>query len=83
MNLEECSGCGISGWGWEDDGWGSRNLNGRLLRFPDGGSQHLRIQIREDGGSVDQIVLSAGEYLTTRPGTAKDDTTILFSTQPD
>jgi hypothetical protein len=20
VNLEECSGCGESGWGWEDDG---------------------------------------------------------------
>jgi hypothetical protein len=22
VNLEECSGCGVAGWGWEDDGWG-------------------------------------------------------------
>jgi len=53
-------GCGISGWGWEDDGWGAVNRNGVLLRFPDGGGQRLRIQIREDGVSVDQIVLSTG-----------------------
>ena len=37
INLEECSGCGISGWGWEDDGWGARNRNGVTLRFPQGG----------------------------------------------
>jgi hypothetical protein len=83
VNLEECAGCGVSGWGWEDDAWGSRNRDGMLLRFPDGLSQHLRIQVREDGVSVDQIVLSAEQYLTARPGTAKDDTTILHTTQPD
>jgi len=77
VNLEECSGCGISGWGWEDDGWGAVNLNGGLLRFPDGGGQRLRIQIREDGVSVDQIVLSAVKYRSVRPGSAKNDTVIL------
>jgi hypothetical protein len=77
VNLEECSGCGISGWGWEDDGWGAVNRNGGLLRFPDGGGQQLRIQIREDGVSVDQIVLSAVKYRTARPGSAKNDTVIL------
>jgi hypothetical protein len=25
VNLEECSNCGLSGWGWEDDGWGALN----------------------------------------------------------
>ena len=79
--LEDCSGCGVSGWGWEDDGWGARNANGMLLRFPDGGYQTIRIQIREDGVSFDQIVLSAGQYLTTRPGAAKNDTTVLRLTQ--
>ena len=23
INLEECSGCGLSGWAWQDNGWGS------------------------------------------------------------
>ena len=82
VNLEECSGCGISGWGWEDDGWGARNVNGGVLRFPEGGYQRIRIQVREDGVSLDQIVLSAERYRTTRPGTAKGDTTILVATPP-
>ena len=77
FNLEECSGCGLAGWGWEDDGWGARNANGGLIRFPEGGWQRLRIQTREDGLSIDQIVLSSQKYVTTRPGTAKDDKTIL------
>jgi hypothetical protein len=87
VNLEECSGCGVSDWGWEDDGWGAPNTNGVLLRFPqslnpDRDPQTVLIQTREDGVSIDQIVLSAEKYLTARPGTAKRDTTILPSTQP-
>jgi hypothetical protein len=81
VNLEECSGCGVSGWGWEDDGWGAVNRNGTLLRFPAGGVQQIRIQVREDGVSVDQVVLSAVAYRTARPGQAKNDTVILKPTQ--
>jgi hypothetical protein len=85
VNLEECSGCGLSGWGWEDDGWGAVNRNGTTLRFPAGGRQFIRIQQREDGVSIDQIVLSAEKYLTARPGLAKNDRTILALTysEPD
>jgi len=36
--------------------------------------------VREDGVSVDQIVLSAVTYRTTRSGAAKNDTTILLPT---
>jgi hypothetical protein len=82
VNLEECSGCGVSGWGWEDDGWGGVNVNGTTLRFPDGGPQTIRVQTREDGVSIDQIVLSAVKYRSTRPGAAKNDTTILPRTGP-
>jgi hypothetical protein len=87
VSLEECSGCGVADWGWEDDGWGAPNTNGVLLRFPqslnpDRDPQTILIQTREDGVSIDQIVLSAEKYLTARPGTAKRDATILRSTQP-
>jgi hypothetical protein len=81
VNLEECSGCGISGWGWEDDGWGAVNRNGVTLRFPKAEWQRIRIQRREDGFSIDQIVFSAVKYKTQRPGTAKNDGTILNRTQ--
>jgi hypothetical protein len=77
VNLEECAGCGVSGWGWEDDGWGAVNKNGVTLRFPQGGGQWLVIQTREDGVSIDQVVLSSEKYLTTRPGAPKNDTKIL------
>jgi hypothetical protein len=78
VNLEECSGCGISGWGWRDERWGpTLTAEPLLLRFPQGGTQFIVVQTREDGVSIDQIVLSAGLYRTTAPGPAKNDTTIV------
>jgi hypothetical protein len=32
---------------------------------------------REDGFSIDQIVLSAGKYFNAAPGALKNDTTIV------
>jgi hypothetical protein len=76
VNLEECANCGISGWGWEDDGWGAVNTNGVRLRFPQGGVQIVQIQTREDGVSVEQVILSTEEYGAIRPGEAKYDSTM-------
>jgi hypothetical protein len=81
VSLEECVNCGVAGWGWQDDGWGTMNRNGVLIRFPEGGRQQMIIQPREDGVSIDQVVLSAEKYLTTPPGAAKNDATILSRTQ--
>ncbi|HVL66470.1 MAG TPA: phospholipase D-like domain-containing protein [Vicinamibacterales bacterium] len=80
VNLEECSGCGLAGWGWQDNGWGSGVL-GPLVYFRKSGTQTIRIQTREDGFSIDQIVLSPSAYLHTAPGANKNDTRILGKTQ--
>jgi hypothetical protein len=77
INLEDCSGCGLSGWGWQDDGWGP-GVMGPLIRFAQTGRQRLRIQTREDGLAIDQIVLSPGRYLNASPGALKNDSTILI-----
>jgi hypothetical protein len=37
----------------------------------------VRIQTREDGLAIDQIVLSPSRYLTKSPGSLKNDTTIV------
>jgi calcineurin-like phosphoesterase family protein/purple acid phosphatase-like protein len=74
--IEDCSGCGVSGWGWQDNGYGAGVL-GPLVYFATTGQQRLRIQTREDGLSIDQIVLSPSRYFSTSPGTTKNDTTIL------
>lgn len=79
MNLEDCSGCGISGWGWQDDGWGIGIL-GPLVYFQSSGTQTIRIQTREDGLSIDQVVLSPSRYLLSGPGALMNDGVILAST---
>jgi hypothetical protein len=80
FNLEACSGCGLSNWGWEDNGWGSGVL-GPLIYFAATGPQTIRVQPREDGISIDQIVLSPAAYLNTAPGAAKNDGTLLTKSQ--
>ena len=78
--LEDCSGCGLAGWGWQDNAYGTGAL-GPAIYFNTSGQQRLRVQVREDGLGIDQIVLSARTYLSKSPGTTKNDTTIL--TAPD
>src|SRR5436190_13636620 len=80
VSLEECSGCGEQGWGWQDNAYGSRGDLGPSIYFAASGPQTIRVQIREDGLSVDQIVLSAGTYSKSAPGAAKNDATILKQT---
>ena len=76
INLEDCSGCGLSGWGWQDNGYGV-DLLGADIRFATGGLHTIRVQVREDGIGIDQIVLSASRYFRLPPGTLKNDGTIL------
>ena len=79
LNLEDCSGCGLAGWGWQDNGWGA-NVFGPFVYFAKTGTQTIRIQTREDGLSIDQIVISGSAYLTKSPGVLKNDATILSET---
>lgn len=76
VNLEDCVGCGIRGWGWQDNGYGAGML-GPLIYFASTGTQTIRVSIREDGFNIDQIVLSSGMYVNTSPGALRNDTTIL------
>lgn len=74
VSVEDGANAGLSGWGWADNGYGSV---GPTITFATSGPQRLRVQAREDGVSLDQIVLSPQRYLTAAPGLTKDDTTIL------
>ena len=76
LGIEDCSGCGLSGWGWNDNAYGTGAL-GPLVYFANAGPQRIRVQQREDGISIDQIVLSPSLYLTTAPGATKQDAMIL------
>jgi hypothetical protein len=77
--LEDCYECGLYGWGWQDTLRGN-GANGPLIYFKTAGTQTIRIQTREDGLYIDQILLSPNTYLQTAPGTPKDDRTILSKT---
>jgi hypothetical protein len=45
--------------------------------FATSGLQKMRIQQREDGVAIDQIIISASKYSSTRPGSLKGDATIV------
>ena len=76
VNIEDCNGCGLANWGWQDNGWGT-NVLGPLVYFNTTGTHTIRVQTREDGLAIDQIVLSPETYRSTAPGALKNDTTIL------
>jgi hypothetical protein len=50
---------------------------GPLIYFTGSGPQTLRVQLREDGISIDEIVLSPDLYLSLSPGRLTDDETIV------
>jgi len=68
------SGGANVGWGWADNGWGTP---GDPIYFGTTGTQTLRIQQREDGPFIDQIVISPTTYFTAAPGPHTNDATIL------
>jgi hypothetical protein len=65
----------LSGWGWQN---GAYWLNQpKTVTFANSGTHTMRIQVREDGVMIDQIVLSSGTYLNSSPGATRADTTIV------
>ena len=75
-SLEEAVNAGVSEWGWQDNGFGTGVLGSHVV-FESSGMQTIRIQPREDGLYIDQIVISPQQFLTTSPGLLKNDGTIL------
>jgi hypothetical protein len=76
LSIEDGINAGLAGWGWADDSYGG--FAGPVY-FAATGAQTIRVQVREDGLSLDQIVLSADKYATKAPGVTKNDTTLLPS----
>ncbi len=77
--LQACFGAPESGWGWTDNGWCGL---GQSMYFQTTGEHTLRVQVREDGLSIDQIVLSPQTYLSTAPGGRVNDSTVLTAQVP-
>jgi hypothetical protein len=74
VSLEECSGCGEEGWGWNDNAY---NAFAAPIYFAKSGPQTIRVSRREDGMMIDQVVLSAEKYFSAAPGPLKNDSTIV------
>jgi phosphatidylserine/phosphatidylglycerophosphate/cardiolipin synthase-like enzyme len=64
----------IAGWGWSDNGWGTPGPN---IYFDVTGTHTVRVQQREDGAIVDEIVLSPDTYFSVPPGPRDNDNTTL------
>lgn len=71
----DSSGSSLQNWGWANGAyWFAQPTT---FTFAASGSHTMRIQVREDGVALDQIVLSAGPYLSVAPGQTTNDATIV------
>jgi hypothetical protein len=73
------SGPAPRSWGWTENGW---ETVGPHIYFATTGPKTLRVQQREDGVIIDQIVISPDAYLNASPGQRRDDVVILTEQQP-
>jgi hypothetical protein len=76
VNLATDSGASsLNNWGWINGAyWLSQPAT---LTFASSGTHTIRIQVREDGVQLDQIVLSPETYLNAAPGGVTNDSTIV------
>jgi hypothetical protein len=75
VSLQDTNGAPMSAWGWNDAGWASM---APAIRFETSGTQTLRIQQREDGVRIDQIIISPVRYLGISPGSLLNDRTLVL-----
>ena len=75
VNLEACGTCGSAGWGWQNRAWWLEE--DPVVWFPSGEIQSIRVQAREDGVDIDQIVLSPVAFFDIAPGQPLNDATIV------
>jgi phosphatidylserine/phosphatidylglycerophosphate/cardiolipin synthase-like enzyme/regulation of enolase protein 1 (concanavalin A-like superfamily) len=71
----DASASSLNGWGWQNSAYWLGQAT--TVTFADSGAHTLRIQIREDGVQVDQVVLSPTTYLNSAPGSVTNDSTIV------
>lgn len=75
VNLWTCSTCQTSGWGWQRNAYWLPDSGD--VWFPTTGTHTIRVQTREDGAEIDQIVISPATYANSAPGGTSNDTTIV------
>ena len=67
---------GWSLWGWQDNAYGLNVFISADFLRQNTGPHTIRVQQREDGLSIDQILLSPVKFRTMAPGALKNDKTI-------
>ena len=61
----------VRGWGWQDGAyWLSQTTT---IKYATSGPHTIRVQVREDGVSVDEIVVSSSRFATAAPGGPTND----------
>jgi len=80
LNLQVSNGAKLNGWGWVDGAYWLTQA--ATLSFTTSGTHTLRLQTREDGVRVDQVVISPATYLAVAPGQRSGDSTIVAKPAP-
>ncbi|HEY1912072.1 MAG TPA: hypothetical protein VGG73_14195, partial [Vicinamibacterales bacterium] len=76
VNLATDAGAAsLQGWGWQRNAYWLADTGD--VWFQNSGLHTIRLQVREDGVQVDQIVISPLKYANTAPGPVSNDTTIV------
>jgi hypothetical protein len=65
----------LNGWGWQNTAYWLNQPT--TLTFSSAAMHTMRIQVREDGVQLDQILLSPTTYLINAPGSVTNDGTIV------
>ncbi len=65
----------LNNWGWQNGAYWLSQAT--AVTFAASGGHTMRIQLREDGVSLDQVVLSPTRYFNSAPGGPTNDTTIV------
>jgi hypothetical protein len=75
LNLAQSANGKMNGWGWIDGAYWLSQVT--TVSFTGSGAHTVRIQTREDGVQIDQVVISPATYLSQRPGQISGDSTII------
>jgi PLD-like domain len=71
----DSTGSSLQGWGWQRNAYWLSDTGD--VWFQNSGSHTIRVQVREDGAEIDQIVISPLIYATNPPGPVSNDNTIV------
>jgi hypothetical protein len=76
VNLStDSTGSSNQGWGWPRNAYWLSDTG--EVWFQNSGAHTIRVQVREDGVEIDQIVISPVTYATSPPGLVSNDSTIV------